>query len=164
MTISAILTAPMGVLAQPTEIDGYMASARGLLPSVQLLASSSPEHSRALALLGGFLVECALKAFLSRKGLTAKELRNPPRGHDLEALWVEAVKYGLSLDPSPPQWCFVLNCLHFENNENKQNGVKVLYQLRYQSEVHGLSFPVTGDMLVGLQSVVQTVEQALING
>ena len=63
-----------------------------------------------------------------------------------------------------PQWCFVLNCLHFENKENKQNGVKVLYQFRYKSEVHGLSFPVTGDMLVGLQSDVQTVEQALING
>jgi hypothetical protein len=145
----------MFVLEQPTEIDGYMASARGLLPSVQLLASTA-EHSRALSLVGGFLLESALKAFLSQNDV--KDLSNKPFGHDLENLWEEAVKCGLPLDPPlPPEWCLVLNCLHFKNK--KEDGPR--YALRYQRELHGLSFPVTTDMHVGLKSVVAAVEHAL---
>lgn len=164
MTNAVNLTMPMMVFGQPTLVDGYMASARGLLPSLQFLATSSSEHSRALALVGGFLVECVLKAFLSHKGVTEKDLRNFPRGHDLEALWAEAVKCGLSIDPTPPSWCVVLNCLHFGNkvvNENKEKEDRVFFQLRYQSKVHGLSFPVTKDMLSGVRSVFDAVQQAL---
>lgn len=164
MTIAANLTLPMMIFGQPASVDGYMASARGLLPSLQLLATSSSEHSRALALVSGVLVECVLKAFLSHKGVTEKELKTFPRGHDLEALWAEAVTSGLPIDLPPPSWCVVLNCLHFGNkvhNENKEKEDRIFFQLRYQSKAHGLSFPVTRDMLSGVRSVFDAVEQAL---
>lgn len=163
MTISANLTLPMPHFLPMTALQGYMVSATGLFPSVKLLASSGPEHLRANALVSGFVLECSLKAFITHKRLT--EVPPPQlRGHDLEALWFDAAKYGLLIDPAPPQWCVVLNCLHFGNkvaNEKKEGKDKIHFQLRYQSEVHGLSFPVTNDMLSGLEAVVEAVKQAL---
>jgi hypothetical protein len=131
-------------------IEGYMVSARGLLPSLALLASAGPDHLRALALVGGFIVECALKAFLSHQGISEDELKRRPLGHNLEALWERSAGCGLNIQLLTPQWCITLNSLHDQP-----------YHLRYQSKVHGLSFPVPGDMLAYLPVVVEAVERAL---
>lgn len=101
-------------------------------------------------MVGGFIVECALKAFLSHKGITEKKLKNSPLGHNLEALWAKAAECGLSIKQPTPQWCIKLNSLHDQP-----------YHLRYQSKVHGLSFPVPSEMIADLPMVVATVEQAL---
>lgn len=90
MTTSANLTLPIPHLLPMTALQGYMVSATGLLPSVKLLASSGPEHLRANALVGGFVLECTLKAFITHKRLT--EVPPPQlRGNDLEAFWCKAV-------------------------------------------------------------------------
>jgi hypothetical protein len=58
MTTSANLTLPMPHLLPMTALQGYMVSATGLLPTVKLLATSGPEHLRANALIGEFVLEC----------------------------------------------------------------------------------------------------------
>ena len=132
-------------------IEGYMVSARGLSPSLPLLASAGPDHLRAWALVGGFIVECALKAFLSHQGIPEHELKKRPLGHNLEALWDRSVGCGLNIQLPTPQWCITLNSLHDQP-----------HHLRYQSKVHGLAFPVTGDMLAEVSIVLATVERALL--
>ena len=127
-----------------------MVSATGLLPSLKLLASSGQDHLRACALVGGNLLECALKAFLSHKGDGAA-LKNATIRHDLETLWCMSVKHNLPIEITPPPWCVVLNSLH--------SGPK--FHLRYQAEVHGLSYPKTADMLDELPKVLVAIELAL---
>lgn len=150
MTNSANLTLPMLRASPMTALDGYMVSATGLLPSLKLLASSGPCHLRACALVGGNLLECALKAFLTHKG-EESALKQSPIRHDLEALWHKSVKHNLPIEVTPPPWCVLLNSLH--------RGPK--FHLRYQAEVHGLSFPVPADMLNELPKVLAAVEMAL---
>lgn len=133
-----------------TALDGYMASANGLLPSLKLLASSGSEHLRACALVGGNLLECALKAFLTKK-VEANALKEPKIRHNLEALWRMSVENNLPIDAAPPPWCVVLNSRH--------GGQK--FHLRYQAEVHGLKFPHPSDMIDELPKVLAVVEQAL---
>ena len=133
-----------------TALDGYMASATGLLPSLKLLASSGSCHLRACALVGGNLLECALKAFLAHKGEEAA-LKDQHIRHNLEALWRRSVNHNLPIDAAPPPWCVVLNSLH--------SGPK--FHLRYQAEVHGLSFPAPAEMLDELPKVLAAVELAL---
>ncbi|WP_296908951.1 hypothetical protein [Polaromonas sp.] len=149
-----------------TARQGYMVSATGLLPSLKLLSLSGPEHLRANVLVGGFILECSLKAFITYKRTSQPQLY----GHDLEALWRDAAVEGLEIDRNPPAWCVALNSLHFENKEDAtdrrtkgggKNDAKFKYPLRYQSAHHGLSFPVTVHMLEGISSVSQTVELAL---
>jgi len=137
-------------LSPMTALDGYMASATGLLPSLKLLASSGPQHSRACALVGGNLLECALKAFLTKK-VDAAVLKKPYIRHNLEALWRMSVENNLPIDATPPAWCVVLNSLH--------GGPK--FHLRYQAEVHGLTFPHPSDMIDKLPKVLAVVEHAL---
>ena len=150
MTNSANLTLPMFRVLPMTPLDGYMVSATGLLPSLKLLASSGPDHLRACALVGGNLLECALKSFLTHKDNEAA-LKKVLIRHDLEALWCMSVKHDLPIAVTPPSWCVVLNSLH--------SGPK--FHLRYQAEVHGLSFPTTADMLDELPKVLAAVEMAL---
>ena len=127
-----------------------MVSAVGLLPSLHLLTSSGPEHLRACSIVGGLVVECALKAFLSHTGIAENKLRDSLLRHNLEALWAKAAERGLFIKLPTPQWCVTLNSLHDQP-----------YHLRYQSKVHGLSFPVPSDMIAGLSALVATVELAL---
>jgi len=48
-------------------------------------------------------LELSLKAFLAKRGLSEKELRNEPYGHNLDSLYDEAVKRGRTclLSPTP---------------------------------------------------------------
>ena len=151
MTTNGVATLPMIRLLPPTAIDGYMVSARGLIPSLTLLAGLGSEHLRGSALIAGMVVECALKAFLTHAGMTERELSNYPLGHNLETLWIEAVKRHLPLQEAPPQWCVVLNALHGPPH----------YHLRYQSKAHGLVFPKAIDISTEIPKVFAFVEQAL---
>lgn len=119
-------------------------------------------------MLGGLVIECALKAYLlhmaeddTKRETLAKELPYKPYGHDLEALWSESVKLGLEVEADPPDWCVRLNAIYFQNNEgaDERNGPR--YQLRYQSKYHGLAYPPTKNMAEDLPQVVRAVELAM---
>ncbi len=144
-------------IAPVTETQGYLISARGLLPSLKLLCASGGEHVRACALIAGFILECSLKAFIAH--MKAVSARTPLQGHDLEALWVDALGLGLLIESPPPQWCATLNSLHYVNKAIAHTK-KGRYPIRYQSGNHGLAFPVTADLLSGVETVFATVERA----
>lgn len=61
-----------------------------------VLAAASPsEFALALALLSGHILECSLKAFLSKAGLTERDLKKV--GHNLSKLWELSVTKGLPI-------------------------------------------------------------------
>ena len=60
-------------------------------------------------------MELALKAFLAKRGLNAAKLRNKPYGHDLDRLYHEAVKHGLSLSPMNERVIQAINEYHRKN-------------------------------------------------
>jgi hypothetical protein len=60
-------------------------------------------------------MELALKAFLAKRGMTAAKLRIKPYGHDLERLYHEAVKNGLSLSPMDEKVIQAINEYHHKN-------------------------------------------------
>lgn len=141
-----------------TPRDGYLASVTDFLPSVQLLTIAGGHHLRAGAFVAGFTLECALKAFIAgRCPSSVSGLSSKPYGHDLEALWRKAADAGLAIDPQPPQWCLMLNDLHFEN---RGGGDKSKYLLRYQGATPGIHLPATQAMTVGLEHVVNLVLQS----
>lgn len=82
--------------------------------------------------------------------------------------WSKAVQAGLSVDPTPPAWCVVLNCLHYGNKDPKNRGdnlpvpKELRYPLRFQSKMNGLSFPVAGEMLEGVRALRNLIDQALL--
>jgi hypothetical protein len=47
------------------------------------------------ALLSGHILECSLKAFLSKAGLTERELKKIDLRHNLLELWARAAAMGL---------------------------------------------------------------------
>src|ERR1700730_4894090 len=92
--------------------DAYFNAAKPLMPGVQLLAGVLPSGSAAaLTLLSGHILECLLKAFLSNVGVTEKELREKPLGHDLSTLWRRAAEKGLAIG-SMPDWAETITKLH----------------------------------------------------
>ena len=73
MNMSVNGTLPMLKMNPPTLMDGFTASVNGLMNSLPLLAASGDSHLRALSLVSGFILECALKAYLPHGGLNKKE-------------------------------------------------------------------------------------------
>jgi len=97
-------------------------------------------------------LECSLKAYLTRLGLTVPTRR---QGHDLINLWRTAVKASstaakkLSLEPTPPGWCAMLNVFH-----------DYPYLDRYPGE-HGLAVKTQRAQLAGqLRTILTEVEAA----
>jgi hypothetical protein len=125
----------------------------------------------ALALLSGQILECLLKAFLSKvgrvtenelknlahnhseqlwqraetlglvAGVTESELKNKVR-HNLLELWQRAEKLGLSIG-SMPGWVEILNRLHDSP-----------YYLRYPMGLHGLGLPNAQQMTSELTTIL----------
>ena len=91
--------------------EAFLSVAVGLISGAMVLAAASQsESSPAFALVSGQLLECSLKAFLSKRGLTEEELKKD-FGHDLLKLWAEAVTKGLPFT-TPPKWVETLDRLH----------------------------------------------------
>jgi hypothetical protein len=132
----------------PTPRDGFRVSAQQLLNGFETLAQQNPPPWMACAVLAGFAVECALKAYLAGGFVSAGALAKRPYGHNLTALWKEAVKSGLKVAKRPPSWCVALHQL--------TTGPKFL--ARYHTGVHGLSFPPMGRMLRGIRRLLLSVE------
>ena len=126
-------------------VQGYLASARGLLPGVQALGQTATGVAGARALVAAHVLECILKAYLSHRGVTENDLKDPKRRHNLELLWQEAAGRGLGIDVVPASWCVRLNELH-----------NTPYHLRYP-RVHALVLPAAEPMTSELESIVGLV-------
>jgi hypothetical protein len=94
---------------------GYRAVAGEFLTVVELLADHPGAALSPWVYLAAQTLECSLKAYLTNLRLTAHTKR---QDHDLINLWRTAVKASstatkkLTLDPTPPQWCAMLNVFH----------------------------------------------------
>ena len=127
----------------------YFGVAQTMIPGVKVLAAASPLPALALALVAAHVLECLLKAYLSKDGSDAV-LKNPDVRHGLEALWAMAFAQGLRIAESPPDWVACLSALH-----------KSPYYLRYSTGVHGIVSPGAEPMTSELAALVETVRAQL---
>lgn len=166
MSTSVNIVVPPLRIEVVTDEQGYMASVKAFLPSLELLAVSGAQHSRASALVGGLIVECILKSYLACKNSRTGKPDGALKRHDLELLWSDAVQAGLSIAPVAPAWCVVLNSLHYGNKDPESAGENIpvppelRYPLRYQSRMNSLTFPNTGEMLAGVLALFNALARA----
>lgn len=145
------ITGAASIALQPVTIapaappHTYFGVAQSMMPGVKVLATASPPPALALALVAAHVLECMLKAYLSRDGSDAA-LKSPDVRHDLNALWAMAFAQGLRIPESPPSWVDCLSGLH-----------KSPYHLRYSTGVHGIVLPATEPMTSELAALVDIV-------
>ena len=116
-----------------------------MLPGVRILAAASPLPALPLALVSAHVLECMLKAYLSKSGDDLR-LKQSDIRHNLNALWSLANSEGLNIPNQPPQWVECLSHLH-----------KSPYYLRYSTGVHGLSTPAPEPMTAELAALLEQV-------
>jgi hypothetical protein len=119
------------------------------MPGVKVLAAASPPPALALALVAAHVLECLLKAYLSRGG-SDTGLKDENVRHDLNALWAKAFAQGLRVPESPPNWADCLSGLH-----------KSPYYLRYSIGVHGIVSPGAEPMTSELAALLEVVREQL---
>jgi hypothetical protein len=127
----------------------YLTTATGLMPGATVLAAAPPESAWAFALIAGQILECSLKAFLSKDGVPEKVLQSSFR-HDLSALWVEAINRRLPIG-AMPQWAETLHSLHSGPH----------FHVRYPETLNALVFPDPRLTESELRNLVHTVRKAL---
>jgi hypothetical protein len=94
---------------------GYRSVAGEFLAVVELLAGHPSVALSPWVYLAAQTLECTLKAYITKLGLAAPAKR---QGHDLINLWRTAVKASapatkkITIDPTPPEWCAMLNAFH----------------------------------------------------
>ena len=122
----------------------YLGVAENLIPGVRILADTPNTHGMPLALLSAHMLECLLKAFLS-KALGSDELltRDSKLRHNLIALWALAKEKGLGLPTQQPDWLECLSDLHSHP-----------FYLRYSTGVHGIVSPAPEPMASDLQNLL----------
>ena len=117
-------------IARPTEAQGYLVSAQGMLAGALPLELIQPIPAFALTLLCGHACEAALKAALSQSGIVSSVLSKKPYGHDINYLWSSAVKAGLKAPNPQPDWVEQLNRVYDKP-----------FHLRYPLGFHGIVLP-----------------------
>lgn len=150
MNGSGHITLPALTTVPPSPAQSYLAAARALYSGVEALAVNSGETARACAFLAAQTLECVLKSYLSHAGVTESQLKARSLRHNLEALWLEAVRRGLNIQTQPPQWCITLNSAHDQP-----------YYLRYPMGLNGIVLPVLIPMEAELKSILAAVEKAI---
>lgn len=143
ITLDPITVAPV------RPVDAYLAIAKAIVPSLEVLRQSTVSSIPG-ALLAGHALECLLKAALAYSGVTETKLRSLALRHDLEALWLHSAQFVPSLGASVPEWAKRLNGLH--NSP---------YVLRYPVGVNGLVLPSPAEVAKEL-SELESVVRALI--
>ena len=129
--------------AQPTEAQGYLVAAQGMLAGALALEHVAPLPAFALTLLCGHTCEAALKAVLAQSNVAASSLSKAPYGHDILHLWKTAQVILVSLPSPPPAWVAQLNRVYDKP-----------FSLRYPLGFHGLVLPIQIEMLRGAESLV----------
>ncbi len=147
----SISTTLMGVGIKPAgPPDTYLGVVNGMLPGVAILASAQPAVPIAFAFLAAHVLECALKAYLSRDGSDERLTKSPLR-HDLAALWRLAASEGLAVD-NEPHWVMRLGEVHGRP-----------YYLRYSTRVHGIVLPPSSTIATELAALVDAVRAGIRN-
>jgi hypothetical protein len=136
------------VVRRPGPPETLLGVAEALMPGVTALAAFPPA-ALALALLCTHVLECLLKAYLSRHGSDA-EVKKPDLRHNLSALWARAFADGLQVQETPPDWAECLSRLH-----------NAPYHLRYSIGVHGIISPAAEPMASDLAALLETVREGL---
>jgi len=149
VSISINATAPFPKMLPPTISQSFLVAARGLMVGTQRLCAEPHQALLACAVVAAQTLECTLKAYLSFVGVTEKDLKFA-FGHNLEALWLEAVKRGLNLQSNPPHWCVTLNSGHDKP-----------YYFRYPIGLNGFVFPAIAPMAAELEAVLHSVESSV---
>lgn len=127
----------------------YFGVAQSIMLGVKILSAASPLPALPLALLCAHVLECLLKAYLSRDGVD-KAVRARKICHDLNALWAMASADGLCVNETPPHWVDNLSGLH-----------KSPFHLRYSTGVHGMVCPSGEPMTSELDDILAIVRGAL---
>ena len=127
----------------PSPPHTYFGVAQSLMPAMKTLADS--QQCFALTFLAAHVLECLLKAYLSRNG-SDKMVRQPPLRHNLNRLWAETSVQGLGISTSPPGWADCLSQLH-----------NAPYYLRYSTAVNGLVLPAAEPMVSELEHILELV-------
>ena len=136
-------------IAPPGPPHTYFGVAQSMMPGVKILAEVSPTPALALSIVAAHVLECLLKAYLSRDGSDAA-VKKPRVRHNLNALWALAYTNGLLIPESPPSWVNCLSGLH-----------KSPYYLRYSTGVHGIVSPGSEPMSSELAALLDVVRKQL---
>jgi len=136
-------------IVPPAPPQTYLGVAHSMIKGVRALADTSPTPSLALALVSAHVLECTLKAYISRDGSDSVVRANDLR-HNLGGLWSLANEQGLQISPAPPNWVTTLNQSHGSP-----------YHLRYSTGVHGISLPSPEPMASELQSLLDLVQASI---
>jgi hypothetical protein len=131
------------VIAKPTEAQGYLAAAQGMLAGALPLEHVQPLPAFALTLLCGHACEAALKAILAKSGITAAQLKISPYGHDILYLWNSAKSVVPAMPDPEPDWVAQLDRVY----DNP-------FHLRYPLGFHGIVLPNQIAMLKGTETLV----------
>ena len=136
-------------LAPPRPPDTYLGVAYAMIGGVRGLAAANPCSSMALALVSSHVLECALKAYLSRDG-DDRRVRKADVRHNLVRLWELSVAEGLGIEPNPPSWVVMLSRIHDKP-----------FFLRYSTGVYGISLPGAQPMASELSDVIDAVAASM---
>lgn len=128
----------------------YLGMARHFAIGLVALTKANPPAVIAASFLCAQLIECALKASLSRDGTDAR-LKASAIRHNLAGLWTLAAAEGLAIDAAVPDWLTSLSALH-----------GAPYYLRYSTGVNGMVSPNLQLMCEGAQRLLMAVERQVV--
>ena len=131
-------------IQQPTDAEGYIVAARGMLDGALPLKDVEPIPVFALTLLCGHATEAALKAMLAQVGVPTSELSGHTLGHKLLRLWERAETERVSLPSPRPPWVEHLDRVYASP-----------HHLRYPLGFHAIVLPNQLDMLNGTKNLVE---------
>jgi hypothetical protein len=151
--LDLVESAAWAAAARPViSAHGYRAVAGEFLAVLEVLSSHPSTSLSPWVYVAAQTLECTLKAYITKLALPALTRR---QGHDLINLWRTAVKASttatkkITLAPTPPEWCVMLNVFH-----------DYPYLDRYPGE-HGLALKTERTQLAGeLRSILTQVEAA----
>lgn len=132
-------------LAKPVPMDGFLYVAWQMIGGAKIIHCTTNEQSMAITHLCGHGVETALKAALSKCGLSVEVLRTSPLGHNLVNLWSRAIAEGVPL-PIAPEWISQLSRVHSKP-----------YSVRYPLNFHAIALPNQAEMVTGSADLLDSV-------
>ncbi len=131
----------------------YLGVAEAMLPGLRVLASPPTASPMALCLVAAHILECLLKASLTRrqsneqaKAAAEKEVMEAGNRHNLDWLWREAVQRGLAISLAPPAWVQRLAEVHGKP-----------FYLRYSTDIHAVVLPAAEPMATELATLASLV-------